>query len=620
VFLRRTCGDGPAAVGALLFAASGFMLSHGVHMNMVAVVAHVPWLLVLADRVLESRSPRGRARAGAGAALATGSAILWGHPQAVWFALLIVGSYVAMRVVAVRRQAGPALMVAGAGALLGLAMGAPQIVATVQMVRQSARPVSDAAFADTFALPLVQALQLVQPYGFWGRVLRWNEVASAADEFAVYAGAVPLVLAAWWLQSGRGRERAGSPTLHRLSWWAFGLACAGLWLALGRRAGLYALQSWLPFVSQFRAPVRFTLFTHLGLAVLASAALWHLWQLRSAAGPRGARRITIAPWLLAAASVTVAVWMGSAPGRVPPSTPWWVLAAGPAAFLAAALLVTMAEAGVRLALPALVLLAALDQGVYGLGGVIAWQDFVTRSEAEALLDTRGLDVPTTEGRIARGGFPDLYVLAGYRLLNGYAGLTPVRQLDYRQANALRVAGVAFAHRDFLNGADVAGAEPVGRGWLRLTAPLPRARLVGDVRQSTAAARDLATIDVTRTAIVEEPVAVDPGTEGSVRVTGDSPGLMETITEAPGRRLLVTTESFAVGWIATVDGFPVDVRRVNGDFLGVELPAGRHTVVLEYQLPGLAVWGGVGVGGLVLTLLLGGFPLLRRRRASACRSA
>ncbi len=49
-FLRRLqFGQTPALFGAMLFAFSGFNLLHHQHLNMVAVVAHMPWLLAAAD-------------------------------------------------------------------------------------------------------------------------------------------------------------------------------------------------------------------------------------------------------------------------------------------------------------------------------------------------------------------------------------------------------------------------------------------------------------------------------------------------------------------------------------------------------------------------------------------
>jgi hypothetical protein len=58
-FLRRLRFSRPAALfGAMLFAFSGFALLHHHHVNMVAIVAHLPWLLAAADVAIVDERPR----------------------------------------------------------------------------------------------------------------------------------------------------------------------------------------------------------------------------------------------------------------------------------------------------------------------------------------------------------------------------------------------------------------------------------------------------------------------------------------------------------------------------------------------------------------------------------
>src|SRR4029453_9788247 len=58
-FLRRLRFDRPAALfGAMLFAFGGFNLLHHHHVNMIAVVAHMPWLLAAADVLIVDERPR----------------------------------------------------------------------------------------------------------------------------------------------------------------------------------------------------------------------------------------------------------------------------------------------------------------------------------------------------------------------------------------------------------------------------------------------------------------------------------------------------------------------------------------------------------------------------------
>ncbi len=615
LLLRRVAPAGSAAFGAMLFAFSGFMLSHGVHMNMVAIVAHIPWMLWACDRAFAQTGERYPTMVTV--ALLVASQILLGHPQAVWWSAIATGSYVFFRAANRRYLAAvaPLVSIVG-GAALGVGIGAVQLMATWYAVQQSTRPVDDVGFATSFSLPLIQLLQLLEPYAFWGRVLRWNEAPAVGDEFAAYAGAVPLVLTAWWLAARRWGATPGTRTLERLAWWGCAMALAGMVLAIGRPGGLYLVQTWFPVIREFRAPVRYVLFTHMGLALVSVAALLRLAHLASRVESR-ARVSLLAPWGAVAASVAGSWWLVHS-GAAPPSGSWLSLAAGPLMLGAAACLVTLAVMGRRVAVPALVLLAGADQAIYGLGGIIAWNDVLTRADAERLLDTRAAGIGPGGGRLARGGFPNLYALAGHRLLDGYAGLRPRKSLDYRGVNALRVAGVRYAHGDYLGSVVVPGARPLARGWFELPDPLPRARLVSEARRSGRPGVDIARIDVGQVALVERTVMMSAGLRpGVARIVGDAPGDITVDTDAPGSQLLVLGESFSDGWRVTIDGVQAPVERVNGDFLGVVVPSGTHTAAFTFEPPGFAIALPISLisGAVVLLMAVAVVRSTRRSRAS-----
>jgi hypothetical protein len=279
---------------------------------------------------------------------------------------------------------------------------------------------------------------------------------------------------------------------------------------------------------------------------------------------------------------------------------WW----GPLVLALGATLLTFALRGMRSALIALVLISAADQALYGLGGVIAWQDFVTRQQAIGFLDTNSFLPRPGEGRLLRGNFPDLYLLAGHRLVDGYVALTPSRQLDYHRSNALRVAQVDYVHADFFAGAPApAGAVAADRGWVRVPGPLPRVRLLTEARVGGAPSADIEAVDVARTALVTHQLQLSGGTAGAARILADDPGNVMVEVDAPSAQLLVLSESFHDGWRVSIDEQTSTVERVNGDFLGVVVPPGPHDVRFQFRPLHLTAGRWLSIGGLAVALLL-----------------
>lgn len=609
LWLRGWTPPGPAAFGALLFTFCGFTVSHGAHPNMVSVVAHVPWLLWAVHRLLLAAGPWRALRWSVLVGVLVASQLLLGHPQSVWMSGVLVSGYVAWMwpsVAAGARAARVGLLGLGVG--LGLAMSAPQLLATFDAVSHSIRPVRDAAFATQFSLAPAQLGQLVLPYAAWGRVLRWNEMPGAGDEYGVYAGAVGLVLGAWWL--ALRAPASGMPSSRYVGRWALLAGVFGVWMATGAHGRVYLLQTWLPIVGQFRAPVRYVFFAHLAVACLGACALT---ALTSSADRAWLRRALWAPWGLTAV-VAAAALLASGPGGAGDPAGGRALAVwvGPLTCAVAAGLLTLAARGARWAVPCLVVLAAGDLAAYGLGGVIAWQDFVPQAQVVPLLGDASRRPPPGEGRIVRGGFPNLWLLAGYRMVDGYVAIAPARQLRYDEVPALRVSGVRFAHASVLPPAVTQGAELFAGEWFRIPDPRPRAWAVSRVRVSRVPADDIAAIDVSREALVTHPLPLAGGPAGPVAVVLDVPGEIRLRTDAPGRTLVVLSERYDGGWSADVDGTPAVVEPVNGDFLGCVVEAGRHGVTFTFAPAYLASGAWVSVAGALASVALAGISWRRER--------
>jgi hypothetical protein len=174
---------------------------------------------------------------------------------------------------------------------------------------------------------------------------------------------------------------------------------------------------------------------------------------------------------------------------------------------------------------------------------------------------------------------DRMLLAGLARVDGYAGLEPVKRLDYTSFAALQLAGVNWISEP------ATGEDAIGRRWVAVAPTAPRARLVAE----TTTSEHSNGLDA---------ASLDPST---VQVIEDKPGRITLDVDAPLGQLLVTTESFDSGWQAAVDGQPRPIARVNGDFLGCAAPAGRHRVRFEFRPPALGVGGLMSVCGLELIM-------------------
>ena len=278
LWLRRRLGRSDAAAfGAALFTFSGFNLLHFLHPNAVGVVAHVPWLLWAIDvALLDARRRRVTVSLG-GIALLSGSQLLLGYPQYVWFSLLAELGYGGFLLATLRRDPRPdcredpvcANSACGEGGrwrwLLiakgcGLLLGGVQLLPTLDALLHSVRQAPDPALANYGSLYPLNLLQLVAPYFFIGRVLGGNP-----HELSAYAGAVPVVLLVWLL----ARRNALGP-LRRPAAAAGLFGIVALLMALGKYGVLYRLQTALPLINCFRFPCRYLVLFQMAVAVLGA--------------------------------------------------------------------------------------------------------------------------------------------------------------------------------------------------------------------------------------------------------------------------------------------------------------------------------------------------------------
>ena len=595
LLLARHVRDRAAACyGGLTFAFCGFNLLHFVHPNAVAIVAHIPWLLWLMEVRLESRNRWTRASAEAGIALLTASQLLLGYPQYVWFSLLLEAAWLTYLWRA-RQLCWPAGLRLATAKGLGLLAGGVQLLPTLDALASSQRQAVDAAFVQSGSLHPLNFLQLLGPYLFSTRVAGQN-----THELGLYAGAVPLMLIAWLLTQ---RRQWGG--LRPWIWFSLAIFGLALLLAMGSHGGLYTLQTWLPLVGKFRMPARYIVLVHWAVAMLAATAFALL--VRQVGDKKQSDWSELGPlWRLSAASALLALlgpWLW--PEHVASPRLVWT---GPALLALAAGAVTLAARQMRLGFVGLIVLTAIDLGAYGMSygvypNAVDLDDFLAAGpqwpgvgSGQQAAGRVAVQLPAADESMRAGNH---LIVRGWRQVDGYAGLEPSRQLDYRQLAALRVAGVAWVLRSESTEA-VPGLIEHDATWFEVPEPLARVRLVGQAVASTDEARDLNRINLETQALVEvAPPTLDLTAKGSAALAVDRPGELVIDVETSGRQLLCVAESFHRGWQATINGLPAAVYRVNGDFLGCVVEPGRHRVVWEFRPHSLALGKQASLTGLGL---------------------
>jgi hypothetical protein len=266
------------------------------------------------------------------------------------------------------------------------------------------------------------------------------------------------------------------------------------------------------------------------------------------------------------------------------------------------------------------LLAAIDLGAYGMSYAVYPQS----ARFDGYLASIPHPPAIPDGRLALDllapNQPGLHVgnemlLLGHERADGYAGLEPSRQLDYRQSAALRAAGVAYV-APTANLADRAALARIPRsttsgqltsaGWLAIEA-MPKAHLVSRTLISADPARDISRIPLESTVLVEEPLNLTPGLEGQATIVSDRPGDIRVAVNSPTRQLIVLAESFHRGWQATINDQSRPIIRVNGDFMGCIVEPGRSDAHFEFRPASLTYgrWLSVfGVGLMVAATLRG----------------
>jgi hypothetical protein len=554
-FLRRLRFSRAAALfGAMLFAFSGFNLLHHHHINMVAVVAHIPWLLAAADVLIVDERRRARALAFGAIAVILGSELLLGFPQGVWWNAMALAAFAVFRAGETRRWRQ--LVPCAGAAAVGVLLSGIQLLPTLDAAAHSTRVGRSSAFALTFSLHPFNLLQLWSPYFFVGGAFG-GEITR--HEYGLYSGAILLVAVIWvWIRRHALRDRRTLITAVTV------FAAVTLVLALGRYGGVMTLLTHLPVFQSLRAPARYIVLVQFSLAILAAVTIDDLLAIADGRSPAPAGPMA-ALWIPAALGIATTIALNS---HLLPYGKYTFASAGAAvpgvAIVAAVtLLVYLAGRRARWAVAALIVVTAADLGAWGIR-------FIYDKPARTIEELTQAVPPAPDNPAASYAFvarhspysSDVLVMRGYRLTSGYVGLFPATRHGLESAMAVRLSGTRW----FFTPDGV--RHPIEGG-------VERVRLLDEKGRSST---------------------------GSARLDVDRPGHLVARVEAPGRRILAFTERFHDGWAATIDGAPLQTVRVEGDFLGCIVDGGIRRVNLRF-MPRSFVYGSI-VSAIGAALLAG----------------
>jgi hypothetical protein len=552
-FLRRLRFDTtPALFGAMLIAFSGFMLLHHHHINMVAVLAHLPWLLAAADVLLVEDDRRTRRLAFAAVALLLGSQFLIGFPQGIWWNGIALTAFAAGRVVETGRwRALPPLAAAVA---IGVLLGGLQVLPSADAIAHSDRAALGPDFSLAYSLHPLNLLQFWSPHALIGGSYTVDD-HPWLHEFGIYSGALLPVALIWvWTRRAELEHR------RRLILWTTVFAGVLLVLALGRYGGLAKVVGYVPVIGSMRAPARYIVLVQFALSLLAVVAVEDLLAIR--AGRAAPARPSPALWipLLLGIATTAAFnahllfyarWQAASVATAAPG----VVVIG-----LVTLLVVLAARRIRWALPVLIVVTAADLGLYGIRFVYLEPPLSIARLMVAVKPAPNRPADSYAAAPDDGPFvKNLLVVKGYRLATGYVGFFPVAHHPLNGPEAIRLGGAVWTF------------TPQGQR-----------------RQDGGGAARVRLLD-----------AEGQQAAGLAEMILDRPGHLSAAVRVEAPSMLAFTERFHHGWTATADGRPLETVRVEGDFLGCRVEPGVKVVELRFAPRSFRNGVLVSIAGVVL---------------------
>jgi len=610
MWLTRSGGGVPSAglLAALAYTLSGFFIGNAQHTPFIPVAGWLPWIVGLADIAVRRSSPGHALLAGA----SLGLSALGGYPTLVSFTGLAVALWLSFRFLldAGANDGDPRNFLRRAGwvagtlllmAIISIAIWSPILNAFLREGREYTdriAPLSTgvANFGDVVSFPalfsLLYPLMTIIGAGEW--------MQADISMTNAYMGVLTIPLAIFWFLKAGGSRRP---------WWFLAFFLFMFLVSLGGKAGLRTmLYHVFPPLKYGRYSAIFRLYWIFALCFAAGLGFTRL-----IARPEERKYALglLFGWtgIAVVSSFLLAVFLGShgiEAGKHFPRLYFPALLTLPLGVAIFWLWGRGVAGTISLLAPALVVIvfhADMAGHLYNnMETVAVPRDTIRQVE---MYHRRGTDIagePGPRHPPRRWNFFNVQQVIKEPIVQGYIAMQS-KGFDEVLSTSRFVEVMKSPVRFWLS----PGVEKTPPGESALA-----------VLSGTGAGLPVPvfTDDVPKGLSIEKVV---PGTYGIAAIRSYSPEKIEMDVEIPGKdgAYLASTERFAPGWKAWVDGIPQKVSKVNLYFRGIPVPAGRHAVTWKYE-PEL--WKQlVVVSCLTLLSALGaGFYLLRRSGSKGLR--
>ncbi len=283
-------------ISGILFGFSGFMMGHAGHPSIVHSAAWIPAILLGLERVRAEKCPAWFAWG----CFATGQLLLCGHPQMVFYGMLLAGAFAAVRGFSTTSSWSYYLR-AGLMFGFGIGIGSVLYLPLIEFTRLGIRQSVTFDFFNFAHLPLRGLVRLFFPYLYGGEEGSIYEEQFFIDstEQDAFLGFLALALATFAFRN----KKNSFPTYFFL-----GAALLGLLFAMGGETLAGRILFHVPPFNQFRCQGRFLVIFQLAMAVLAGAGVKSL--LTEFTARRAAKQIGILLLLEVTAAVTISYVFG----------------------------------------------------------------------------------------------------------------------------------------------------------------------------------------------------------------------------------------------------------------------------------------------------------------------